>query len=76
MKVILQDCFEEEILVMKGEGVGMYISEILEIENYRNLSGRMIKFDKAINFLIGENKHIRADTYSFVYGKVCRVRFL
>ena len=40
---------------MKGEGVGMYISEILEIENYRNLSGRMIKFDKAINFLIGEN---------------------
>ena len=55
MKVILQDCFEEEILVMKGEGVGMYISEILEIENYRNLSGRMIKFDKAINFLIGEN---------------------
>ena len=33
----------------------MYISEILEIENYRNLLGRTIKFDKTINFLIGEN---------------------
>ena len=38
-----------------GEGVEMYISEIIEIENYRNLSGQTIKFDKAINFLIGEN---------------------
>ena len=38
-----------------GEGVEMYISEIIEIENYRNLSGRTIKFDKTINFLIGEN---------------------
>lgn len=33
----------------------MYISEIIEIENYRNLSGQNIKFDMAINFLIGEN---------------------
>lgn len=33
----------------------MYISEIKEISNYRNLTGKTIKFNKAINFLIGEN---------------------
>ena len=33
----------------------MYISEIKEISNYRNLSGKTIKFDKKVNFLIGEN---------------------
>ncbi len=33
----------------------MYISEIKEIFNYRNLSGRSIKFNDTINFLIGEN---------------------
>lgn len=33
----------------------MYISEIMEIENYRNLSRQTIKFDKTMNFLIGEN---------------------
>ena len=33
----------------------MYISEIKEIDNYRNLSGKTIKFDKTMNFLIGEN---------------------
>ncbi len=33
----------------------MYISEIREITNYRNLSGKTIMFDKTMNFLIGEN---------------------
>lgn len=33
----------------------MYISEIKEISNYRNLSEITIKFNKAMNFLIGEN---------------------
>lgn len=33
----------------------MYISEIKEISNYRNLSGRTINFNETMNFLIGEN---------------------
>lgn len=33
----------------------MYISEIKEISNYRNLSGRIIQFNETMNFLIGEN---------------------
>lgn len=33
----------------------MYISEILEIANYRNLTGKRIKFNETLNFLIGEN---------------------
>lgn len=33
----------------------MYISEIKEISNYRNLSGKTIKFNETMNFLIGEN---------------------
>lgn len=33
----------------------MYISEIKEISNYRNLSGTIIKFNETMNFLIGEN---------------------
>jgi putative ATP-dependent endonuclease of OLD family len=33
----------------------MYISEIKEILNYRNLSGKIIKFNETMNFLIGEN---------------------
>lgn len=33
----------------------MYISEIKNILNYRNLSGKMVKFHQAMNFLIGEN---------------------
>lgn len=33
----------------------MYISEIKEILNYRNLSGKIIKFNEIMNFLIGEN---------------------
>lgn len=33
----------------------MYISEIKEISNYRNLSGKTVTFNDAMNFLIGEN---------------------
>lgn len=33
----------------------MYISEIKEIFNYRNLSGKTINFNETMNFLIGEN---------------------
>ena len=33
----------------------MYISEILEITNYRNLTGKRIKFNETLNFFIGEN---------------------
>lgn len=33
----------------------MYISEILEITNYRNLTGKRIKFNETLNFLIGES---------------------
>ena len=33
----------------------MYISEIKEITNYRNLSNLKISFDKTMNFFIGEN---------------------
>ena len=33
----------------------MYISEILEINNYRNLTGKTITFNDTLNFLIGEN---------------------
>ena len=33
----------------------MYISEIKEITNYRNLSGKTIKFNETMNFIIGEN---------------------
>lgn len=33
----------------------MYISDICEISNYRNLSGKTIKFNKTMNFIIGEN---------------------
>ena len=36
-------------------GAVMYISEILEIANYRNLTGKTIKFNEKLNFLIGEN---------------------
>ena len=32
----------------------MYISEIVEIYNYRNLTGKIITFNDTLNFLIGE----------------------
>ncbi|KZL88591.1 ATP-dependent nuclease [Clostridium magnum] len=33
----------------------MHISEIREINNYRNLSGKQMSFDRKLNFIIGEN---------------------
>lgn len=33
----------------------MNIKEIIEIFNYRNLSGKSIRFDKTLNYIIGEN---------------------
>lgn len=33
----------------------MYVSEIVEITNYRNLTGKTVKFNENLNFLIGEN---------------------
>lgn len=33
----------------------MYISEIVEINNYRNLTGKTITFNDTLNFLVGEN---------------------
>lgn len=33
----------------------MYISDIVEISNYRNLTGKTIKFNESLNFFIGEN---------------------
>lgn len=33
----------------------MYVSEIVEITNYRNLTGKTVKFNETLNFLIGEN---------------------
>ena len=33
----------------------MYIIEIVEINNYRNLTGKTITFNDTLNFLIGEN---------------------
>jgi len=33
----------------------MYVSMIKEILNYRNLSGKKIKFNETLNFIIGEN---------------------
>ncbi|USK48021.1 AAA family ATPase [Bacillus sp. CMF12] len=33
----------------------MYISEIKEIKNYRNLAGTQFFFDKEMNFIVGEN---------------------
>ncbi|RHW37449.1 hypothetical protein D1B33_07860 [Lysinibacillus yapensis] len=33
----------------------MFVSEINEIENFRNLSGTKFYFDKAMNFIVGKN---------------------
>lgn len=33
----------------------MFISRIVEIDNYRNLSGMQLSFNKELNFIVGEN---------------------
>ena len=58
----------------------MYISEFKEIDNYRNLSGKTIKFDKTMNFLIGENNIGKTNILEllnifFMYREIFRDRF-
>lgn len=45
----------------------MYISEIKEICNYRNLSGKQICFDSNMNFLIGENNIGKTNILELIY---------
>ena len=47
----------------------MYISEILEITNYRNLTGKRIKFNETLNFLIGENNMLELINIFLSVGK-------
>lgn len=54
----------------------MYISEIKEIDNYRNLSGKTIKFDKTINFLIGENNIGKTNILELLNIFLCTGKFL
>ena len=57
----------------------MYISEIVEINNYRNLTGKTITFNDTLNFLIGENNigktNIRIDKHLLGNLEICRNRF-
>ena len=53
----------------------MYISEIKEIENYRNLSGQTIKFDKTMNFLIGENNIGKTNILELLNIFLCTGKF-
>lgn len=54
----------------------MYISEIKEIDNYRNLAGKTIKFDKTMNFLIGENNIGKTNILELLNVFFCTGRFL
>ena len=45
----------------------MYISQIDEINNYRNLSGQTISFDETINFFIGENNIGKTNILELIY---------
>lgn len=45
-------CYNDSSSILE---VNMYIKKIAEIFNYRNMSGSIISFDKALNFIIGEN---------------------
>ena len=45
----------------------MYISDIKEISNYRNLSGKIIKFNEIMNFLIGENNIGKTNILELLY---------
>lgn len=53
----------------------MYISEIKEIESYRNLSGQTVKFDKTMNFLIGENNIGKTNILELLNIFLCTGRF-
>lgn len=54
----------------------MYISEIKEIDNYRNLSGKTIKFDKEMNFLIGENNIGKTNILELLNIFLCKGKFI
>ena len=47
----------------------MYISEIVEINNYRNLTGKTITFNDTLNFLIGENNIGKTNILELI--KIC-----
>lgn len=53
----------------------MYISQIKEIENYRNLSGQTITFDKEMNFLIGENNIGKTNVLEMLNIFLCTGKF-
>ena len=58
----------------------MYISEIIEINNYRNLTGKTIKFNEKLNFLLGENNIGKTNVLELINifllcRKICRNRF-
>ena len=54
----------------------MYISQIKEIENYRNLSGQTITFDKEMNFLIGENNIGKTNILEMLNIFLCTGKFV
>lgn len=45
----------------------MYVSEIVEITNYRNLTGKTVKFNETLNFLIGENNIGKTNILELIY---------
>ena len=59
----------------------MYISEIVEINNYRNLTGKTITFNDTLNFLIGENNIGKTNILELIYiclaiGKFAETDFM
>lgn len=53
----------------------MYITYVKEIENYRNLSGKEIKFDRTMNFLIGENNIGKTNILELLHICLCTGKF-
>lgn len=53
----------------------MYITYVKEIENYRNLSGKKIKFDRTMNFLIGENNIGKTNILELLHICLCTGKF-
>ena len=54
----------------------MYISQIKEIKNYRNLSGKTISFDETMNFLIGENNIGKTNVLELLNIFLCTGKFV
>lgn len=53
----------------------MYISGINEINNYRNLTGKNIKFDKNLNFIVGENNIGKTNILELLNICLCTGKF-